>query len=455
MNEYHQYSALVAKGLSQPEIAARFGVTEKWVGQRLQLAKLAPELLKAWRAGKMNADQAAALSANADQRDAGDGVAARQGRMGEETGTAAAVGSTERDAAILAKLQAGRSGSLRGHGGRYSDDLFTEDRIILDPALLAQLVRDKLRAECERLNVDRLEMGEERYRRLAQRWHWPMIDITPWATAEELVKLTEGSWSEKARARDGVVARMLERPDAWAQGGVIVGMGNEGDFDYRHFMADEPKGDDEDDDEGGDAEPTEPEAFRPPKLVVVDTLAEAIEPKVNFKLREDMAEILSLAVAEALLTHPEVAMAALMATLAQQVIGGFGSRSPIAITAHPWGPNAPDPDKEALAWEAVFHEQMLFADSYSIGHLVGGCVDLRWPQYDPKQWTEIGRKRMVQAFCSALNPDELRRAIEERFEPGGVFRARSGAKYRSDPRGGTRPFRAHAKPQGGPRRPCR
>jgi hypothetical protein len=203
---------------------------------------------------------------------------------------------------------------------------------------------------------------------------------------------------------------------------VIVGINIEGEFDHRWFLADEMKAHND-----NDAEPEtdaygepleehevatghpEPETFSPPD-----------EPKVNFKLREDMAEVLSLAVAEALSQDGAIALAALMATLRQQVAGGYGSRSPLNIRTETWGPNAPDRDLDAIPWELAF-ENEVNGNGLPYGHLIGRLVDLRHPQYDPKQWTEIGRKRMVRALCAALNPEALRRAIEERFDRSAYF----------------------------------
>jgi ParB/RepB/Spo0J family partition protein len=430
VDEYHQYAALIDKGLSQTEIAARFGVTQKWVGQRLQLAKLAPELLKEWRAGKLTADQAAALSANADH--ATQTTVWEQARRDEWQRRPDRLRQSVRQNATLQSspsfLLVGAE-AYEAAGGTYSDDLFTEDRTILDPALLARLVQKKLADECQRLTSigwkwakSELEVGAV--------WHWPTIDVSPWATADEAIKLTEGSWNEKLIVKSAVLGRMLEEPGAWAKGGVIVGMGNDGAFDYRHFMADEPEGDDDDDDDEGGEPPEvaaghpEPEQSNPPRQ------PPAPEPKVNFKLREDMAEILSLAVAEALSQDGAIALAALLATLRQQVAGGFGSRSPLAVKSEPWGPNAPDPMSDAIPWETAFADEVN-GRGLDYGHLIGRLVDLRWPQYDPKQWTEIGRKRMTTALCAAVNPEALRAAIEERFDRAAYFGRLPAAKIQA------------------------
>lgn len=50
---FEAFAQLVAQGMSPPEIAARFGYPERTVQQRLKLSKVAPDLIKAYREGKL------------------------------------------------------------------------------------------------------------------------------------------------------------------------------------------------------------------------------------------------------------------------------------------------------------------------------------------------------------------------------------------------------------------
>lgn len=427
VDEYHQYSALVDKGLTQPEIAVRFGVPVKWVGQRLQLAKLAPEILKMWRAGKLDADQAAALSANPDHATqnmvwerAKDEWTRKPDRLRH-----AVLGAQHLQSSASFKFVGAEAYELAG--GEYSDDLFTEDRLVLNPVLLMTLEQEKLANECRRLMSEGWKWARTENDVGGRAWNWPVIDVTPWARPEEKVTLAEGEWHDKTIVKGAILERMLGMPSSWPKGGVIVGINIEGEFDHRYFLAGEMKAHND-----NEAEP-ETDAYGEPvgendtkndtQNDTKTTSPLAIpedEPKVNFKLREDMAEVLSLAVAEALSQDGAIALAALMATLRQQVAGGYGSRSPLNIKIETWGPNAPDPSLDAISWEWAF-ENEVNGNGLAYGHLIGRLVDLRYPQYDPKQWTEIGRKRMVRALCAALNPEALRLAIEERFDRSAYF----------------------------------
>ena len=53
-DEYAAMAALIDGGATVEAVAARFGVSERHVRQRLKLGKLAPELLDAFRAGKVS-----------------------------------------------------------------------------------------------------------------------------------------------------------------------------------------------------------------------------------------------------------------------------------------------------------------------------------------------------------------------------------------------------------------
>jgi ParB/RepB/Spo0J family partition protein len=417
VDEYHQYSALVDKGLSQPEIAARFGVTLKWVGQRLQLAKLSPEILKDWRAGKVDADQAAALSANADHATqnmvwsrAKDEWAKRPDRLRQSVQASATLQSSPRFKFV-------GSAAYEMAGGEYSDDLFTEQRIILNPVLLLKLEEEKLTAECKRLTSDGWKWARTENDLGGRVWNWPTIDISPWARPEEKITLAEGDWNEKLIVKSAVLGRMLGMPSSWTKGGVIVAYDAEGDFNHRYFMADELRSDEYE--EAAPDEPLDEPEPKPQIRGVYPPIPEA-EPKVNFALREDMAEILTLAVAEALSHDHKVAAAALLATLVQQITGGFGSRSPLALKVEPWGPHAPDGSADTIAWEKVFEEE-LNGSGHNLAHLISCILDMRWQRFDPKQWTDIGRKRMTRALCDALPAEALQTAIEERFDREAYF----------------------------------
>ena len=65
-DEFAAMAALIDGGATVEAVAARFGVSERHVRQRLKLGKLAPELLDAFRAGKVSLEVITAFTLGAD-----------------------------------------------------------------------------------------------------------------------------------------------------------------------------------------------------------------------------------------------------------------------------------------------------------------------------------------------------------------------------------------------------
>jgi ParB family chromosome partitioning protein len=65
-DEFTAMAALIDAGATVEAVAARFGVSERHVRQRLKLGKLAPELLDAYRAGKLSLETVTAFTLGAD-----------------------------------------------------------------------------------------------------------------------------------------------------------------------------------------------------------------------------------------------------------------------------------------------------------------------------------------------------------------------------------------------------
>ena len=77
-DEFVAMAALIDTGATVEAVAARFGVSERHVRQRLKLGKLAPELLDAFRAGNVSLDVSRPLrSAPIIRRSSRSGVRSR------------------------------------------------------------------------------------------------------------------------------------------------------------------------------------------------------------------------------------------------------------------------------------------------------------------------------------------------------------------------------------------
>ncbi len=151
LDQFHAFKALVDKGMSEEDIAARFFVGVNVVRQRLKLANVAPSILDAYQSGDIPLELVMAFTVNPDA----DRQAAvyKQLKASRDLGvyrikrvlTEATVGATDKRV-LFVGLEA-----YVEAGGTVLRDLFTEDNggWLSDPVLLDRLVTEKLTTEAE------------------------------------------------------------------------------------------------------------------------------------------------------------------------------------------------------------------------------------------------------------------------------------------------------------------
>lgn len=416
VDEYARYRVFIDRGWAVEQIAARFGVTEKWVRQRLQLAKLAPQLLDAWRAGKMDADQAKALSASPDH--------ARQIAIWTKAGKDQWLSRPQtlrQDVLRQNAKQEWPSFKLVGPeayeaaGGTYSDDLFTDQRLILDADIVERLAEAMLQQECVKLREEGwLWVETERSLRPTNEYELVEHDLTSWATGDEAGALSLAGFAERRRILEAIHDRALTDPNARAQAGVLVDVEADGSVRRRYFLDRPPPDVNEPSEEEFATGHAEPEEFSPERedssalgepsearergSVSASGEPQATPPRINFALRERMSEILTVAVSRALARNPKVAMAALLATIKGQVESPF-ARSPLRIKTSAWEGLA-KPDDSDVRWERNFIAALDTPDfmEQMLALLISKTIDLRHPKYDDRQWSERERKAMIDAL---------------------------------------------------------
>ena len=258
-DQVQAFGALAGDGTTVADIAARFGVSERIVEQRLRLGNAAPELLDAYRAGEIDLDTLKSFAVTADRtrqiavwervRDQGYRPSAWQvkrmlteDRVPAASAIATFVGVDAYEAA----------------GGVVDRDLFADEDEwgiwFEDADLLGKLAMDRLRVAADEL---------------ATRWKWaePRLEVdwsdlsrfgrvhpTPSETTDaekaecerlhirhdELVNMDDDEWTEalvaeaetiETRLADidaAVEARAVFRPEDIAISGCVVTVGNEG-----------------------------------------------------------------------------------------------------------------------------------------------------------------------------------------------------------------------------------
>lgn len=154
-DQFDAFHALHAKGLGAPDIAARFGISEAVVLQRLKLAAVSPRLLDLYRKGEMTLDQLMVFSISDDH--AAQEAAwfdkphnDRSPRSIRSLLTKALVEGIDRRARFIGVA------AYKAAGGTIIRDLFQPDAegYFTDSQLLDRLVAEKLKEESEKIRKE-------------------------------------------------------------------------------------------------------------------------------------------------------------------------------------------------------------------------------------------------------------------------------------------------------------
>ena len=347
MNAADQITAwgrLHAGGMAVPVIAARFGVAEGLVAQRLRLAGVAEPVLDALREGAIGLDVVRAFTLSEDtdrQADlyaelVGEGhVSARAVRRALSESTAAGDSRAARLVGIEAYLEA---------GGRITRDLFAEDDggvILHDPDILATLAEQRIDAVLEEV--------------LSEGWKWAeYADGHPplWeyrmltkdgaeASDDEAARLAgiktglrdadpqdrQALRDEAAAIRAAVDARGTWSTEQLALAGAIIHVGRDGGVVITRGLV--RKSDD-------------------PELKQTGAPADR-KPLISAKLARDLGEIRTQIVQAHMLTDPELASDIVAFNLAQDVLGRYDHIGAVRRTETAVGDGAADlPFADAL-----------------------------------------------------------------------------------------------------------
>ncbi len=255
------FGKLANAGVSVSAIAARFGMTERMVEQRLSLGGAAPELLDAYRAEKMDLDTLKAFTVTTDQ--------ARQMAVWEQvkdqgyrlSGWQVRGMLTEENVpAVSAVARFVGTEAYEAAGGTLTRDLFAEEDArgmwFDDPLLLNELATEKLRAAADELKkrwkwaeavVEADWSAIARFGRISPEPDAPTDEEKAererlWARHGELVNTDEDDWTDElgseaevieARLRaieEAVNARAAYREEDFKVAGCIATVGHDGEL---------------------------------------------------------------------------------------------------------------------------------------------------------------------------------------------------------------------------------
>ena len=430
VDEYEAYERLIEQGSNPYDIAKRFGVKVKWVRERLQLASLAPELRDAWKKGDLSAEQAAALSSVPDhdlQRSVW--TTATKDKHNEWARRPENLRSAMRhdfysqdDAAVkFVGLDA-----YKENGGRLSDDLFTEDRTLLDKPIVDRLVAEKLAVEVLRLRNNGWAWVCADDDLPCQSWQIKTLDLTPWMTDAEKKAHAKAHWNEQNAIMREVSLRAIEDSEARSKSGVIVGVSAEGQLELDAFRVlpsgaghkatndDDPDDNANDDDEGS--------APAPKRDVKEDPKED--ERALTAALVESLSENMTVGISRALAADPLIALRALYATLATE-LNHRGASTPLRIsTSNAWAGLNGDASVDG-DWSAHFNGEATFESlARSLAPLIARTLDFRVVKYDHyrgRDYAEV-RDTLIDALAGQLDGDSITRELREVFNPADYFK---------------------------------
>ncbi|HKM74423.1 MAG TPA: ParB N-terminal domain-containing protein [Stellaceae bacterium] len=257
-DEFVAMAALIDAGATVEAVAARFGVSEKHVKQRLRLGKLAPELLDEFRAGEISLEVITAFTLGADH-------AAQLAVWRQVKDNSYIQPYTVRrlltQTAVPLDSQLGAfvgAAAYQAAGGRITRDLFSgdEEGFMDDAALVRRLAIEKLEAKAVELRPSwawTKAVLDPEYSFMAQyaRVRPQPGEFPPELAAEiesierrlgQLEEVSEDDWTEELAAEAAQLEQRHEEIDEMADGlavyagkdraraGCIVTIGDDGDF---------------------------------------------------------------------------------------------------------------------------------------------------------------------------------------------------------------------------------
>ena len=324
LDQFTAFQALVEEGRDTAEVAARFGVTETAVKQRLRLARVSPKLLQAYGAGEMKLEQLQAFAITDDH--------GRQETHWKQAEHSPYYGDPQVIRRSLLQQEVSRHDrrvefvgveTYKAAGGRVRSDLFSDEVVLEDVALLDQLVEARLEEAAELLRAEGwswVEIGGER-----PAWGHAAVDGTELDLGPpELAEMD--AIEANAEPTVAELVRLCELQDAVrysdeerAKAGARVRLGNGGLVVYRGLLreGEEPPA------KGPEQEESGPAAVQ---TVQVGTHERAVkvpgQPSFSAvqRLQAEATAIVQAQLAEA----PHMAMALLVARLAADLYSGYG-----------------------------------------------------------------------------------------------------------------------------------
>jgi ParB family chromosome partitioning protein len=366
LDQFRAFQTLREQGLGEEEIAARFLMSVATVKQRLRLASVSPRLLDLYASDEMTLEQIMAFSITSDhvrQEQVWDSVSrahVRDAYYIRRLLTETAIRASDRRAVYVGV------DAYEATGGVVMRDLFEQDEggWLQDPALLEQLVIEKLRTDAAALKAtegwkwveaafdfpyghatglrrfygEQAEMtGEELARYDALKAEYDKIDAS-YAHAKDYSEETEKRLDELGTALNGLCERpCVFNPADVARGGAFISLSANGDVKVeRGFVRpdDEPTVIADDDNTNGSAASCVGGISVNGKTVSSDRFEEeddTAQPLPD-RLILDLTAARTIALRDALANDPLMAFIAVLHSFVLKTFYLYGSDSCLELT---------------------------------------------------------------------------------------------------------------------------
>jgi ParB family chromosome partitioning protein len=420
-DQFEAFRDLVDSGSTPADIAARFGITEIAVRQRLKLARVCTAVFEAYRKADLTLEQVQALAISDDH--------AAQERLFNELSQRN--GSPANIRAVLTQDEIGATdkrvryvtlAAYEAEGGALRRDLFAEGEkgmFVLDAQLLDRLAMEKLTLEAETvkaegwkwvemaLELDRSEM-DFRVRRpeplpLSEEAEAEHSKLSAEYTA--LFDSADEHDEETSERLDAIEERITEledtesayTPDVLAIAGAFVTIGRDGKLEVMRGLV-RPE--------------DEPEAEE-----TADSSSEKVRPEFSAKLVQSLTAARSAAIGLALSGNPAIALAAVTHGLAMSVFNSYSEDGRLQVSGkvtkysdeskgaseltqsyEQWAERLPGEPAALFTW-------CLEQEQSTLLELLAFCAACTVNAVTAKQGSDSRRIAHADALASALNLD--------------------------------------------------
>jgi ParB family transcriptional regulator, chromosome partitioning protein len=426
VDEFEAYAGLVHLGMTEAQVADRYGVTALDVKKRLRLAELAVAVRTAWRDGKIDGEQARAFAASSDTVEQGEMLKRVLKSKNEWERTASAIRRELTQRFLTAGDKRiefiGGINLYTAAGGRIETDLFADKTHLIDRNIVEQLVDEKLRARAARLTTKEgwgwvkiaSEIDPE-----DRHWNWPEADLSPHATEDERKALTQPSYTDKhRRATEAILQRLEADPAFKAAHGLVIAYQHgkfdiDGPYSRASGLTDEEKAErekSEQDAEGSrksEPEPAEPEG-----------------PQTPWPVREALSLALTQVASQMVSERWHQALVAMTATLRVRL--RHRGATPLRIDPdhkrlHQLRPEQSD---DRLDWGKAYGEMWttpIEDIQKEFAGYVASLLDLVDRKLDDRNHHGFDLASATADLVASLPPDEFNRRLGEAFDADAYF----------------------------------